>query len=865
MKRVVFLLTSICLCLFLYAQKSIIFHLGTLGTEIFQISETDTIRFKNGKVTVEGNGKNWSHDIAGIDSATFSLGMGDTVFITYQNGAATVLNPYGEDLVETHVDGAAVSILSHADKKGIVYYLSGSSTDGSFDFTPDRGFTLVFDNLSLSGKNAPIVINKGADDESYAANLHLRGKSSLTDSGDNTLKAAFYSKSKLKIDKDSTANEGELTISGLKQHAINSAKRIELYGGRLAIVQAKGDGINADGLEVYGGNLTIEGTQSDGVDCSEIINIAAGKVSVKLASDDAKALKCDSIINIEGGELVADITGKGSKAIKANIKTTFSGGSTQITLSAKEPCTDDPNDYRYNAGVTCDGDVEISGEANLVIKGEGVAAKAINCEKNVAIGGGSFTVDLSGKHYDETAHHDTVSCMGIKCDGNVTISGGKSTINIGEAAMLAKGIKTKGDLTITDGELAVTVEGGYYITKSSNNNQQGGGGGWNPWGQTSSKPSYEYASAKAVKVEGNVTITGGDNKLTATQGKGLICDGNITLGKEGGNDDDYVLSIAAGSRKNETYTINGGAIEGNRTKAHGSPKGIKADKSVVINSGTVDIYAYDTGILAPEVTINGGNIEVNAPYDQGVFGKQKLDILGGYLKVPASYEALSGAIITFGEGSSTYVVADDDAWNATDGKESSSAVHIYVNGGIHYAQCMGDGLDSNGDMIISGGITVVAQSHSLNSPLDTDTGWKHKGGFVLAVGGNGMFNESIPVESQGHIYNNDLSIVAEQYIVVANNAGQVLAALKMPLNPTTNNKKSGAVCANNADVKNYKFYVGNNFNGAMDYFDGRFGLYTPAQNINLNGFTSYEVSTATGNGSAFGGGGGGGWGGGFQW
>ena len=81
----------------------------------------------------------------------------------------------------------------------------------------------------------------------------------------------------------------------------------------------------------------------------------------------------------------------------------------------------------------------------------------------------------------------------------------------------------------------------------------------------------------------------------------------------------------------------------------------------------------------------------------------------------------------------------------------------------------------------------------------------------------------------------------------------------MPLNPTTNNKKSGAVCAYNNDVKSYQFYVGNSFNGAMDYFDGRFGLYTPTQNINLNGFTSYQVSTATGNGSAFGGGGG------FQW
>lgn len=859
MKRVLFLLTSIFLCLFLWAQKSMVLHLGTLGKEIFQISDTDTIRFKEGKVFIETKDKNLSYSIAEVDSATFDLGGKDTVFVTYQNNTAVIENPYGEELVTTSTDGANVTIVSHAGKKGIVYYLSGEASDGSFEFTPDKGYTLVFDNLSLSGKKAPIVLNKGLDDESYTANLHLRGKSTLSDSEENSLKAALYTKSKIKVDKDSTASEGELTIKGLKQHAINSSKRIELYGGKIAIVQAKGDGINADGLEVYGGNLTIEGTKSDGVDCSEVIYIAAGQVSVKLASDDAKALKCDSIITIEGGELVADITGKGSKAIKANVKTSFIAGSTQITLDAKEPCTDDPNDYRYNAGVTCDGEVEISGEALLVIKGEGVAAKAINCEKNVAISGGTLSVDLSGKHYDETAHHDTVSCMGIKCDGNLTITGGKSTINIGEAAMLAKGIKTKGDLTITDGELTVTVDGGYYITKSSNNNQQGGGGGWNPWGQTSSKPSYEYASAKAVKVEGNVSITGGDNKLTATQGKGLICDGTITLGKEGGDKDDYVLSIAAGSRKNETYTINGGAIEGNRTKAHGSPKGIKADKAVVINSGTVDIYAYDTGILAPEITINGGEIEVNAPYDQGVFGKQKLDILGGNLKVPASYEALSGAIITFGEGSSTYVVADDDAWNATDGKESSSAVHIYVNGGIHYAQCMGDGLDSNGDMIISGGITVVAQSHSLNSPLDTDTGWKHKGGFVFAVGGNGMFNESIPVESQGHIYSSDISLMADQYIVVANNAGQVLAAIKMPLNPTTNNKKSGAVCAYNNDVKSYQFYVGNSFNGAMDYFDGRFGLYTPAQNINLNGFTSYQVSTATGNGSAFGGGGG------FQW
>ena len=101
-----------------------------------------------------------------------------------------------------------------------------------------------------------------------------------------------------------------------------------------------------------------------------------------------------------------------------------------------------------------------------------------------------------------------------------------------------------------------------------------------------------------------------------------------------------------------------------------------------------------------------------------------------------------------------------------------------------------------------------------------------------------MFNESIPVESKGHIYSSDISLSKDQYILVANDAGQVLAAIKMPLDPLTSNRKSGAVCAYNSEVKNYKFYVGNSFNGAMDYFDGRFGMYTPAQNFSINGFAN---------------------------
>ena len=114
MKRVLFLLTSIFLCLFLWAQKSMVLHLGTLGKEIFQISDTDTIRFKEGKVFIETKDKNLSYSIAEVDSATFDLGGKDTVFVTYQNNTAVIENPYGEELVATSTDGANVTKIGRA-------------------------------------------------------------------------------------------------------------------------------------------------------------------------------------------------------------------------------------------------------------------------------------------------------------------------------------------------------------------------------------------------------------------------------------------------------------------------------------------------------------------------------------------------------------------------------------------------------------------------------------------------------------------------------------------------------------------------------------------------------------------------------
>ena len=213
MKRHILFLISIVVGLAMLAQSRMNFHLTTQLIESFNLSDIDTIRFKEGYAYVEGKNEQ-SYQIESIDSVTFTLEsgalQGDTVFVTYNASEVTVVNPYPSVSVETN--GADVIVIPSTGQKGIVYYLSGESDNGSFQITPDRGFTLVFDNLSLSNSNAPIVVNESEDAESHTANIHLIGSSMLSDSESNNLKSALYTKSKMVINQDGF--DGSLSIKG---------------------------------------------------------------------------------------------------------------------------------------------------------------------------------------------------------------------------------------------------------------------------------------------------------------------------------------------------------------------------------------------------------------------------------------------------------------------------------------------------------------------------------------------------------------------------------------------------------------------------------------------------------------------------
>ncbi len=738
MKRHILFLISIVVGLAMLAQSRMNFHLTTQLIESFNLSDIDTIRFKEGYAYVEGKNEQ-SYQIESIDSVTFTLEsgalQGDTVFVTYNASEVTVVNPYPSVSVETN--GADVIVIPSTGQKGIVYYLSGESDNGSFQITPDRGFTLVFDNLSLSNSNAPIVVNESEDAESHTANIHLIGSSMLSDSESNNLKSALYTKSKMVINQDGF--DGTLSIKGNKKHAINSSKNIELYNGKIVIVGAEGDGINADALKMYGGALEIVGTTGDGVDCSEEILVEGGTITLDVAADDTKGLKCDSLINMTGGSVVATVKGAGSKAMKADMGVNIRGGVLTAYLMAETPFqeTDASSgevNFSYNAAISCNQEITIQEEGKVIVEGAGVAARGLNADANVNILGGALQLNLTGKHYVESTG-DTTTVCGVKADHQVMITSGSVDMTIGSDANASKGIKAD-YVDIRGGAVSITNNGKYFSTtstsSSSSTNPFGGGG--RPGGGSSTITTVNSTVAKAIKGDREVNITGGTLVLNVPSGKGITCDSLITIGQKNGEDSDLSLTIVAGSQNESTYSKGG---ENNRTKYTCVPKGINCDGEVVINSGTLDITSYDTGIKGGYLTVNGGKISIWASYDQGLHGEYELTVNGGDILVSESYEAMEGIKMTF-NGGVTSNYGKDDVWNcskATTG--SNNTIQLTVNGGYHYLKVIGSGdtdvIDSNGSFSFTGGVVIVETGSG--STLDCDGTKSFSGTPILMLFG----------------------------------------------------------------------------------------------------------------------------------
>ncbi len=300
-------------------------------------------------------------------------------------------------------------------------------------------------------------------------------------------------------------------------------------------------------------------------------------------------------------------------------------------------------------------------------------------------------ITLKGKGYVDIVS----SCHGIVGNDDVKFTGGTYSITSQGHA-----IKANDSVRINGGSFSLTSKkDGIHVNNSDSLGYfyiNGGNIVVNASGDGLSANEYIYIE------NGNLNLTsgGGNNaSLTSESTKGIVCPSDIVI--EGGTI--IIDSCSDSIHSNTSVWIKGGTIN-----LSSGDDGIHADTSIIIDDGDIDIKKAYEGIEAQNITINGGNIKINST-DDGINGS------GGK------------------DASSSTGRPGPNNFN------TSSNAFLSISGGNIYVKVQGDGLDVNGSLEISGGLTIVeGPTKRGNGPLDYDSTGKITGGTILAIGTNDM-------------------------------------------------------------------------------------------------------------------------------
>lgn len=301
----------------------------------------------------------------------------------------------------------------------------------------------------------------------------------------------------------------------------------------------------------------------------------------------------------------------------------------------------------------------------------------------------------------------------------------------------------------------------------------------------------DTSSSAGIKTDGNVIISGGTHTLksTGTGGKGINADGEVHI--SGG----------------ETTVTTTGDKFYYSSSLTSSPKGVKADGDIIISGGKL-------------------NISVTGKSDgsEGLESKATLTVTGGEV----------------------YVYAYDDAINA------SSAINI--SGGKVYAYASNnDGIDSNGSLVISGGLVIGIGTSAPESGIDCDNSnnFMINGGTVIGMGGTMQSNPSSSSTQRSVVYNGVSAAKGAKICVLDNEETPVLSFAF----PRT--MSGAAFFFSTPDIVSGATYTVSSGGTLNDYTDSWNGWYdggTWSEGSQVGTFTSSSIVTSIGDGG-FGGGG----------
>ena len=346
---------------------------------------------------------------------------------------------------------------------------------------------------------------------------------------------------------------------------------------------------------------------------------------------------------------------------------------------------------------------------------------------------------------DENQFEGAISA---KCD--LKLKGQGTLVVVGN---YNNGVHTTKDLTIQKETLKVT---GYNNAIKGKNSVTIESGTIQAYALTGNGIKTENSDLSSKgKQRGTIAINGGSVYVDSLH-DGIDASYNVEIDET--NSEEYPTAVVVKCGKNSTvYSSSSGFVAD-------SEKGLKAQNSILVKKGAISISASDDAIHANygETLENGlsseGNITVSdglikiASGDDGLHADNALTIDGGKIYVTGSKEGLEANYITI-NGGSTYIYGSDDGVNAS--AKSTGTPSFVMNGGyLDVAVSNGDtdGIDSNGNFTLAGGILVTRGSpgtgSGMSTGLDVDGTSKMTGGTLIAF--NGL--EKAPTISSGVLF-----------------------------------------------------------------------------------------------------------------
>lgn len=408
--------------------------------------------------------------------------------------------------------------------------------------------------------------------------------------------------------------------------------------------------------------------------------------------------------------------------------------------------------------LTIEGDNDISDTSNYTKENQEFNGTIYSTADLVIEGTGSLKIDAN---YED----------GIVSKETLKINSGIISINA-----VGDGIRGKDNLIIKDGNITINAEGdGMKSTNTEDSNL------------------------------GYILIENGAFDITALQ-DGIQAETSIVI-----KDGTFNLKTGGGSsnssNNNTEWSFWGKNNYENSDTT--SAKGIKAKTSIWVAFGTFVVDSFDDSLHS------NGNIQIDngiftlSSGDDGIHADNDLIINSGTIDITDSYEGLEGTEIRI-NGGNISIMSSDDGINAAGGSNttsenatgprrdtfSSSTGTLHITGGMVYVNADGDGLDSNGNIEMSGGnIIVEGPINSGNGALDYDGTFKMTGGSLLALGSAGMDEAPSNNSTQYTLHFNISTKNIGSTIIITDSDGNEI------LNHTSNKQYSSIVFSSSDIIK----------------------------------------------------------------